>query len=64
MGPWGDAMGIVGAVTCFEAAFGGYVRHRRSKRTTPVAGWFRPILGIVGIGLLVFAVWDYMQKLR
>jgi len=60
---WLDIIGLVTAVSMLEAALAGRGRTVAHGRMSywQVAPWLRPILGIVGLGLLGFAVVHFLR---
>jgi hypothetical protein len=60
---WLDIIGLVTAVTLIEAALAGKGRTVAHGRLSywQVAPWLRPILGIVGLGLLGFVVVQFLR---
>jgi hypothetical protein len=60
---WLDIIGLVTAVTLIEAALAGKGRTVAHGRLSywQVAPWLRPILGIVGLGLLGFVVVHFLR---
>jgi hypothetical protein len=61
---WLDIIGLVTAVTCLEAAVTGRGRTHGRGRVSywPVAPWLRPILGIVGFGVLGVVVVHFLRN--
>ena len=60
---WLDIIGLVTAVSMLEAAFTGRGRTvlRGHVNYWQVAQWLRPILGIVGLGLLGFVAVHFLR---
>jgi hypothetical protein len=60
---WLDVIGLVTAVSMLEAAIAGRGRTVAHGRVSywQVAPWLRPILGIVGLGLLGFVVVHFLR---
>jgi hypothetical protein len=61
---WLDVIGLTTAVSFLEAALAGRGRTVAHGRTSywHVAPWLRPILGIVGLGLLGLVVVDFLRR--
>jgi hypothetical protein len=61
---WLDIIGLAAAVSLLEAAIFGKGRtHGRGRISYwPVAFWLRPILGIVGLGLLAVVAVHFLKS--
>ena len=61
---WWDILGLATAVTLLEAALAGRGRTIAHGRASywQVAPWLRPILGIVGVGLLGLVVVSFLRR--
>jgi hypothetical protein len=61
---WLDVVGLVTAVTFLEAAFTGKGRtiSRGHASFWQVAPWLRPVLGIVGLGLLSLVLVNFLRR--
>ena len=61
---WLDAMGVAGALTCLEAAITGRGRTVGKGRVVywNVAPWMRPILGGIGLVVLLLACFDFLNR--
>lgn len=61
---WLDVVGLVTAVTFLEAAFTGRGRtiSRGHASFWQVAPWLRPVLGIVGLGLLGLVLVNFLRR--
>ena len=61
---WLDIVGLALAVTFLEASFFGRGRTvlRGHVNYWQVAPWLRPVLAIVGLGLLGFVLVDFLRR--
>ena len=61
---WLDVVGLVTAVTFLEAALTGRGRtvSRGHASFWQVAPWLRPVLGIVGLGLLSLVLVNFFRR--
>jgi hypothetical protein len=61
---WLEIIGLVLGVSLMESAVTGKMRKARTHRDWPVPLRLRPVFGIVGFGLLGFALVDFFQRLK
>jgi hypothetical protein len=64
LSPWVDFFGFAAALTCLEAAITGTGRttHKGHVNLWSVSPRLRPILGVAGIGLLIFVAVDLLKR--
>ena len=61
---WLEIIGLALGVSLMEGAVTGKMRKGRTRYYWPVPLRLRPVFGIVGFGLVTFALVDFFQRIK